>query len=227
MGFSRQEYWSGLPLPSPRVGHDWATPSLDSHKKAKTQSSLSQSSLVMLKDKLRSIKNMSIYLSNANWLEALCRRKLGNRFYRAQVEAKEVVLWPSCWIRLTADITKGFVEMGIIWRPQNNLKLSISHPSFQEPSETPTRCKMLQCPFPHLPCSSSLLPSQAALGSVDCFYSTRPLNSPRNILSPNKSTCAIDAPSTPLVRRTQEPWDFLLHGAPSLQEPSLKHLLSC
>ena len=28
MGFSRQEYWSGLPLPSPkesqRVGHDWA-----------------------------------------------------------------------------------------------------------------------------------------------------------------------------------------------------------
>lgn len=89
---------------------------------------------------------------------------------------------------------------------------------------------MPQCPFTHLPCSSPLLPSQTALRSVDCFYSTNwsggPLNSPRNIVSPNKSTCAIDAPSTLLVRRAQEPRDFLLYGAPSLKEPSLKHLPS-
>lgn len=52
-----------------------------------------------------------------------------------------------------------------------------------------------------------------------------PLNSPGNIVSPNKSTCAIDAPSTPLVRRAQEPRDFLI-WCTFLKEPSLKHLPS-
>ena len=42
----------------------------------------------MLKDKLRKIKNLSIYLSNARWSEAPCRRELGENFYRESVEAK-------------------------------------------------------------------------------------------------------------------------------------------
>ena len=77
-----------------------------------------------------------------------------------------------------------------------------------------------------LPTSSS----QTALGSVDCFYPTNWSRAPsthlETLLSPNKSTCAIDAPSTPLVRRAQQPRDFLLYGAPSLKEPSLKRLPS-
>ena len=53
-----------------------------------------------------------------------------------------------------------------------------------------------------------------------------PLNSPRNIVISKQIHCAIDAPSIPLVRRAQQPRDFLLYGAPSLKEPSLKHLPS-
>ena len=120
------------------------------------------------------------------------------------------------------------VERGIYMVAMNNLKLCIRHPSFPEPSEIRTRCKMLQCPFTHLPCSSPLLPHRLPLGvwivstlpteagppqltSKHCYLQTNPLRHRRAIYSASETRSA--TPRLPLI------WCTFLKGT-FLKTPS-------